>query len=94
MDDYGSSFIRYSSFIFLGLSLSIGYFILRWMSAKKEKLRSAEDALREEIERLRQERAARGETDSASGLEGPNYTPEERAAIERARAIAQETESR
>jgi len=78
--------MKYGSFIYLGLSLSVGYVIwmaFRGKAAKEQKRDLAEELLRQEVERLEKPRPAQAEPDG-SGLAGPSYTPEQQAAIDSA----------
>jgi hypothetical protein len=91
MDDFGSGLVKYSSFIYLGLSVMIGYVLLRVYGSKNKDTReTAEDRLARELEELRAAHApAAKQADpalDASGLEGPAYTEDERAALDAARA--------
>jgi hypothetical protein len=83
-----SPFIRYASFIFLGLTLVVGYAIMRAFGARWKQERSGgEQWLEKQLAEARAERERRRRTlDAPSGLEGPAYDPEQRAAIDRARA--------
>ncbi|MDX2175626.1 MAG: hypothetical protein SF028_04060 [Candidatus Sumerlaeia bacterium] len=80
---FADAAVEYASFIFLGLSLTIGYIVWRIVGTKRggPSGEAADDALRAELERVRKEGAGGG----ASGLEGPGLSPEERAALRAAR---------
>jgi len=91
MDDFGSGIVKYSSFIYLGLSVMIGYVLLRVYGSKnKQQRETAEDRLARELAEFRGTHApATNQPDpaeDASGLEGPSYTDDQRAALDAAKA--------
>lgn len=100
MNDFGPGIVQYSSFIYLGLSVMIGYVILRvYNSKKKDSRETAEDRLARELDEFRRAHAPEAQAPEAeppppdaSGLEGPNYTPDQRAAIDA--AVARDTTPR
>lgn len=83
-----SPLVRYASFIFLGLTLVVGYALMRAFGAKWKQERSGgEEWLEKQLAEARAERERGKRTlDAPSGLDGPAYDPEQRAALDRARA--------
>lgn len=84
--EFESWTMKYGSFIYLGLSLCVGYVIwmvFRGKAAKERKRDLAEEMLQAEVARLEKPRAVDPERDG-SGLAGPAYTPEQQAAIDSA----------
>ena len=78
--------MKYGSFIYLGLSLCVGYvvwMVFRAKAAKEKKRDLAEELLRHEVERIERPRVVEPERDG-SGLAGPAYTAEQQAAIDSA----------
>lgn len=79
---------RYASFIFLGLTISVGYVFWRIRSTKRSnavRRDLAEEILAREVAALEQQPSEESHEDiDGSGLAGPAYTPQERAILERA----------
>ena len=87
---------QYASFIFLGVSVLIGYLIWRVRSSRRlgeEKRSVAEELLAKEIAELDAGRHAAPDAEhDGSGLGAPAYTAEERNLLERARTQPEPTD--